>query len=234
MRASKLKINGIYTDEYGFKPKGRIEVPTAEQRTEHVVIKGRDGSLTKNYGYEDIFLPAHFTMYDTDKGFKPRFRKAKHHLLNAKDLVFDDDNEIYYKVKAVRIETAENSIKQFGEFTVNFTLDPFMYELDNEPITITSQTTIVNDGHTALPIITAQVSGTGNIYINDQEIIIQDVNGSITIDSEMQNAYRAGSPPQNMNDKMIGKFPILKHGDNVIEFDGDISELEIVCNRRWV
>src|SRR5690606_24889102 len=38
-RASKLKINNVYTDEYGFKPKGRIEVPTPEQHVEHIEIK---------------------------------------------------------------------------------------------------------------------------------------------------------------------------------------------------
>jgi len=216
-------------------PKGRVEIPTAEQDTEHIDIRGRDGSLTKKYGYKNIEIPIQFTMFDTEQGFKPKFRRAKHHLLNAKVLIFDDDDVVYYKVKAVQIETSENIIRQFGEFTVNFTLDPFAYELNNEPITVTSQTTIENDGYTALPIITAQVSGTGKIYINDQEITIQNVNGSITIDGEMQNAYRAGSPPQNMNKHMIGRFPVLeKNSDNVIDFSGDISQLEIIPNRRWV
>src|SRR5690625_1483374 len=217
-------------------PKGRVEIPTAEQDTEHIDIRGRDGSLTKKYGYKNIEIPIQFTMFDTEQGFKPKFRRAKHHLLNAKVLIFDDDDVVYYKVKAVQIETSENIIRQFGEFTVNFTLDPFAYELNNEPITVTSQTTIENDGYTALPIITAQVSGTGKIYINDQEITIQNVNGSITIDSMMKNAYRkspAGLIAENMNKHMIGHFPVLEHGDNGIKFEGDIEKLEVILNKRW-
>src|SRR5690606_4222876 len=154
------------------------------------------------------------------------FRKAKMYLLNAKTLIFDDDNEVFYKVKNVQIDTAENYVLQFGEFTVNFTLDPFQYEVNNPTETITSQTTINNPGYEALPVITAHMSGTGNIYVNEQKVTIQNINGTITIDSEMQNAYRIeGGYIVNLNKHMIGKFPILRHGSNVIDFDGDISKM---------
>ncbi len=233
MRASKLKINDVYTDEYNFKPKGRIDVPSAEEDIAQVDIKGRDGNLTKKYGYKDIVIPITFTMFDVINGFKPTFRKTKHYLYEAKTLTFDDDDQVYYKVKSLHIETAENIIAQFGEFTATFTLDPFQYEIENDPITIAQETTITNDGYKCLPIIKADVSGTGRIYINDEEIIVNDVNGKITIDSEMQNAYREGSPPQNMNNKMVGKFPVLISGDNSISFDGDIESLQIIMNKRW-
>src|SRR5699024_5987107 len=112
---------------------------------------------------------------------------------DSKTLAMDDDLEVYYKIKSAHIEEADNAIKTLGKFTVNFRVDPFQYELDNEPITVFSRTAIENDGHTALPIITAQVSGTRRVYVNDQEVIIQNVNGPITIDSEMKNAYRKSS-----------------------------------------
>lgn len=236
LNASRIKINGIYTDEKGIYPKGRYEVPTAEEIVEPIdEIKGRDSPLTKKYGYKNIPFPV--TFYMRADSFKTAFRKAKPFLLNAKTIQVDDDDEVFYKVKLVKINPAENTMRTFGEFEVEFTLDPYMYEINNEPITITSRTVIKNDGHKTLPIITAQVSGTGKIYINDQEITIKNVNGSITIDSMMQNAYRkspAGVIAENMNNHMIGHFPVLQHGDNVIEFDGDIAKLEVIPNRRWV
>ncbi len=233
MRASKLKINDVYTDDYGINPKGRILVPTPEQDIQHVEIKGRHGSLTKKYGYKDIPLSVHFTMHGNN--FKPIYRKAKIHLLNARNLVFDDDNEIFYKVKSVRIETAENLIQEFGEFTVLFRLAPFQYEVENQIIEVTSQRIIFNLGYKSQPIITAQVAGTGRIYINDQEIVIQNINGSIIIDSELMNAYQNNNGIiTNLNNHMIGDFPILEHGNNVVEFDGDISQLEIDPRWRWV
>lgn len=233
MRASKLKINGVYTDEYKIKPKGRIEVPSPEQNVKHIEINGRHGTLTKKYGYKDIVLPVHFTILSDN--FKKTFRKAKMHLLNAKTLVFDDDDEVFYKVKSVSIDAAENLIKKFGEFTVNFTLDPFQYEIDNPVLTITSRTVIENEGYEAEPVMNVTCNGTGKVYINNQEITIQNINGTITIDSEMKNAYRIASGyVTNLNKHMIGKFPVLRHGSNVIDFDGDISKLEIICNKRWV
>src|SRR5690606_25249115 len=158
------------------------------QHVEHIEIKGRNGTLTRKYGYKNIVLPVHFTVLSDN--FKKTFRKAKMYLLNAKTLIFDDDNEVFYKVKNVQIDTAENYVLQFGEFTVNFTLDPFQYEINNPTEIITSQTTIHNPGYEAEPIITVHCNGTGNIYINEQKVTIQNINGTITIDSEMQNAYR--------------------------------------------
>lgn len=233
LNASKIKINDVYTDEHGIYPKGRYEVPTAEKDIEFVYIKGRDGELTKEYGYKNI--PFSVTFYIKAESFKKTFRKAKPFLLNTKTIQVDDDDDVFYKVKSVKVNPADNTFETFGEFVVDFVLDPFQYELDNEPITITSQQTITNEGYKAEPILTVHCSGTGNIYINEQKVTIQNINGTITIDSEMQNAYRiAGGYVTNLNSHMIGKFPVLEHGDNVISFDGDISKIELIKNWRWV
>lgn len=233
MRASKLKINNVYTDDYGINPKGRILVPTPEQEVQHIEMKGRHGSLTKKYGFKDIILPVHFTMHGDN--FKRIFRKAKAKLLNVETLKFDDDDEIYYEIKSVQIETAENLILKFGEFTVNFRLDPFQYEVADSTQVITDRTTLTNEGYESQPIITAHVAGTGKLYINDQEITLQNINGTIIIDSELMNAYRNDNGIiTNLNNHMIGDFPVFRHGDNVVDFDGDISQLDINPGWRWV
>ncbi|MBU5594920.1 phage tail protein [Amphibacillus sp. MSJ-3] len=209
-------------------------VPTPEQDVEHVEVRGRHGSLTKKYGFKDIAYPIEFYFHE-DKPFKKSFRLAKPHLFEAKTLSFMDDDEVFYKVKSVQIETAENVVYRFGKFTVNFTLDPFQYELADSSQTITEETTLTNNGYESQPVITAHAEGTGKIYINDQEIGIKDVNGTIIIDSELMNAYRnAGGIITNLNSHMVGDFPVFKHGDNVIDFDGDITKLEINPRWRWV
>ena len=234
LKASKIKINDVYTDDYGIHPKERIVVPTPERDIEHVEIRGRHGTLTKKYGYKDIPLPVRFYMKDKDS-FKPIFRKAKMHLLNAKMITFDDDDEVFYKIKSAQINEAENEIVTFGEFIVDFTLDPFQYEVTDSTRTITSRTTLTNPGYESQPIITAQVAGTGKIYINGQVITIQNVNGTIIIDSELMNAYRnSNGIITNLNRHMIGDFPVLEHGNNVVSFDGDIESLEINPRWRWV
>src|SRR5699024_8553769 len=111
---------------------------TPDEDIEYVYIRGRDGELTKKYGYRNIDLPIRF--YMKAKSFKKAFRKAKPFILGAKTLQVDDDDEVFYKVKALYIQPAENTMKTFGEFVVFFTLDPFQYDLENEPVTVTSQT----------------------------------------------------------------------------------------------
>lgn len=233
LNASKIKINGVYTDEKGIHPKGRYEVPTPDEDIEVVYIKGRDDELTKKNGYRNIPFIVRF--YIHADSFKTAFRKAKPFILGAKTIQVDDDDEVYYKVKSLYIQPAENNMKTFGEFVVYFTLAPFQYEIADSTRTISTRTTITNQGYKSQPIITAQVAGTGRIYINDQEIVIQNINGSIIIDSELMNAYRnTNGIITNLNNHMIGDFPILEHGNNVVDFDGDISQLEIYPRWRWV
>ncbi len=232
-KSSEVLLDGENTKSFKVKPKTRIEIPTAERDVRFVEIKGRDQSLTKKYGYRDITIPIDFYIFGNEH-FKTIYRIAKMKFISAEKLILLDDENIFYKIKSLEFSNAINPINELGEFTVYFTLDPFQYEINNEPIVITQGTTIKNDGHKSLPIITATVAGTGKIYIGDQEVTIKDVNGTITIDSEMQNAYRKSSTiTENMNKHMIGEFPVLNSGANSISFDGAISKLEIICNKRW-
>lgn len=229
-----LLIDEVPISEYELYYKELPVIPTPERDVEYIDIKGRDGELTKKYGYKNIPYPIDLYFYE-NKPFRKSFRKLKHHLLNAKTITFADDDEVYYKVKAVQIDDADTNIYKVGMFTVEFTLDPFQYEVSNGPQAITTQTTIINPGYESEPIITVHCGGTGKVYVNDVLILIQNVNGTITIDSEMQNAYRKNlTITENMNKHMIGEFPVLGHGNNVIKFDGDISKLELIKNGRWL
>lgn len=233
-KSSDVLLDGVNTKEYHIRPRTRIEIPTAEQDVEYIEIKGRDGSLTKKYGYKDIPLPINFYVFE-NKLFKQVYREAKQKTMSAKTLMLKDDDTVFYKIKSVSFSNALNPNREIGEFTVNFILDPFQYELDNPVQTIMTRINIMNPGYTSEPIITVHANGTGNLYINDQEITIKDINGTITIDSEMMNAYRRSDGLiTNLNNHMIGDFPVLKHGNNIINFDGDISKIELIKNWRWV
>lgn len=207
-------------------------IPTPERHVEYVDIKGRGGSLTKKYGYHDTYYPIEMYFYEQES-FRKAFRKVKPKLLNAKRMSFADDDEVYYKVKSVQINEADSEVYKFGRFLVDFVLDPFMYSIDNNPITISSSQTIQNDGYTALPKIKVWCSGNGELTINNQTVQIAGVNGTIVIDSELVQTYQEGSPPINASNKTVGDYPILKTGNNTISFNGDISKLEVTPNFRW-
>ena len=57
---------------------------------------------------------------------------------------------------------------------------------------------------------------------------LEGITGSITLDSELQEAY---SGTTSMNSAMSGEFPILKPGVNAISWSGEVSKVEI--QPRW-
>ncbi|WP_181294685.1 phage tail domain-containing protein [Heyndrickxia sporothermodurans] len=211
----------------------RPAIPTPEQDVEQKEIRGRHGSLTKKYGFKDIPYSLTFDFLE-DTSFKPAFRKAKIKFFNAKKLSFEDDPGIYYKIKSLTIEDAENEVLEYGQFTVNFVLDPFAYEETNI-MTVTAQTTLNNPGYESEPYIKAYVAGTGKIYIGDQIVTIKDINGFIEIDCTMMNAYRIENGfITNLNNHMIGDFFVIPEGKSTVKFDGNITKLEIDPRWRWI
>ena len=228
------KLDGVDTREFEIYQRERVVIPTPEQDTEHIEIKGRHSSLTKKDGFKDIELSIPFIFYE-NTSFKAAFRMAKMKFFNAKTLSLNDDDSVFYKIKSISIDDAINDVLEMGEFTVNFRLDPFQYEVADSGQTITDRTIFNNPGYESAPIITAHVAGTGKVYINEQVITIQNINGTIIIDSELMNAYRnASGIITNLNKNMIGDFPVLKYGTNVIDFYGDITKLEVNPRWRWV
>ncbi|GGP07269.1 phage tail domain-containing protein [Oceanobacillus neutriphilus] len=228
-----LLINDTEVSEYDLYYASIPPVPSPEQDVEHVEIKGRHGSLTKKYGFKDISYPITFYFYE-NAVFKKAFRKAKPILFAAKTLRFNDDPDVHYRVKSINIDTAENDIIKFGRFTVEFILMPFQYET-NPTQSITTRTVFNNPAFESEPYIKATCSGNGKIIVNGNEIQITGINGTIELDSELMNAYRKTTGNiTNLNNHMVGDFPVFQNGNNVVEFSGDISKLEINPRWRWV
>ena len=124
-------------------------------------------------------------------------------------------------------------------FAVNFRCKPFWYEADVPVKNIqpasgstSGYVTMQNPGNVpAEPIIT--VSGSGEItLIVDMTIVeLSDVNGEITIDSVLQEAYSGDIP---MNNCMSGDFPTLPPGRSTISWTGNVSYLKVQPNWRYL
>lgn len=227
-----LYLDGIAVSEYYLSVKERSEIPTAERDVEIIEIRGRHGSLTKKFGYKNKPLKVKFNFLE-DVPFKSVFRVFKNVLLNAKILKFSDDPDIYNKIKNVTIETATNEVEEYGEFIVDFLLDPFDYEED-VTINISGATTIFNQGYEAEPYIKIYGAGTGKVYINGQSFQVT-IDDFVEVDCDMMNAYKTvNGIISSRNGKMVGVFPILSSGENNISFDGGITKLELIPRWRWL
>ena len=224
-------INGTNTKTQGFALKGRPSIPSANKKIEKIEVEGRDGSLTRFLGYEDLQFSLTFNIL-FQKDIKQKLREIKGVIANATKLSFDDSPTFFYKIKQAQISDTETVIKSSGIFSVDFVAEPFEFE-QSSTTTYTSSATIVNKTTaTALPIIKIFGTGTVILKVNNIGITLTNLTTNIVLDSTIQEAYTGLTT--NMNQNMNGEFPIFNIGSNTINWTGNVTKIEITNNWRWL
>ena len=225
-------INNQNTKNLGFALVGRPSIASAEKKYETTEVEGRDGSLTRFLGYDDLKFSLNFNiLFQTD--IKQKLREIKGVLAQASTLSFDDAPNFYYKIKRCQISETESVIKASGVFSVDFVAEPFEYQKTSttsyttKPISLTNQTTT-----TALPVIKVTGTGTVVLSVNGVGVTLTGLTSSIVLDSELQEAYTGLTT--NMNASMNGNFPVFKTGSNSITWTGTVTKVEIDPQWRWI
>lgn len=107
-----------------------------------------------------------------------------------------------------------------------------MYEAAPSTIILTEPTDILNTGtFEGEPIITVYGQGNITLTFNNSNIILNNIERKITINSEILNAYDGNL---SLNNKMSGDFPVFKLGENNLSWTGSVTKLEITPNWRWL
>ncbi|MBJ8103585.1 MULTISPECIES: distal tail protein Dit [Bacillus cereus group] len=221
-----IGINNELVSSFGVYMVGRPVIPTTEQEVEHIIVPGRHGSLTKKGAYKDVPLKVKFNLLENEN-IKPLIRRVKSLFINGETLFFTDD-EVYRKIKHVKIGDIVNDIEEHGEFEVEFTLDPFEY-VTTVPIVLTKPENLLNPGTIeSAPKLVVYGGGDVTITINDVSFRIKGVAYSVTIDSGLLEAYVGTT---SMNSKMIGEFPLFKPGINTISWSESVTK--IIVEPRW-
>src|SRR3712207_4759907 len=103
------------------------------------------------------------------------------------------------------------------------------YAVKEKIITITkNNSTIYNEGtFQSKPVIKVYGSGDIKLKINDDEVTMKKVEEYVTIDSVLKDCYK---DDELKNGDMIGEFPVLKIGENVVSFSGNVSKVEVRVN----
>lgn len=224
-----VRIDDYFASEFCMCMVERPKIPTAKRDVEYIKVPGRHGSLTKKGAFEDVPLTIKFNLLE-DENVKPLIRRIKSWLLNGKVLHFDDD-VVYRKIKNVEIDDIENQIEEYGGFEATFTCDPFEY-VEDETIILTTPGLVYNPGtEKSDPKIVITGNGTVNITINDVTFQVKDIASSVVIDSEILEAYKGTT---NMNNKMIGNFPVFDVENNSITWTGTVQSLTITPRWRYI
>ena len=105
---------------------------------------------------------------------------------------------------------------------------------DNEKIEINKQdfVNIYNRGTIeSKPILTIYGSGDIKLHLHYKIIELKDVNEYITINSEIMDAYKE---THLLNNKMIGEFPSLNPGSNILKWEGKLLAIGVIQNESFL
>lgn len=147
-----------------------------------------------------------------------------------------DPDKIYYVMNLDK--TQYESFSWYGEKQVlqaTLTVKPYKYLVEPEEFEFPVSRTITNPFEdVSQPIFVIEGNGDITLTVNGTEYFIQNVVGSITIDSERYSAYKqhTQSMVTNENDKYMQKqFPIFTPGENSINVSTRASKITVYP--RW-
>ena len=221
-------FKGTNSRELGLFMECCPEKISPKRRDETFTIPGRHGNLITTDGAFDSYIrSAEFIVKD-----EKRIDEICAHFKGSGWLIFSNEPDRKYKARVANQIDFSHVIRYFKRFVVEFEVQPFGYDVFEQTLVKTAPFSLFNIGtFESEPIITIFGAGNITLYVNNQSISLKEIAGSITIDSEMQNAYNGVT---SMNNKMQGGFPILSLGENHITWLGNVTRLEIRPNWRWI
>lgn len=219
-----------------------LEQPPPTMPNERVTftnIPGRSGSLTTLEGddvYDDLVLTATCIIADPN-----RIPDVCAWLRGGGTVTFANREGGFYYARVTNQIPFEKILRgnPHRTFAVNFRCKPFWYEADVPPKNIqpasgstSGYVTMSNPGNVpSEPIITATGTGEITLIVGMTIVELSDVNGEITIDSVLQEAY---SGMTSMNRCMSGDFPTLPPGNSTISWTGNVTYLKVEPNWRYL
>lgn len=206
----------------------------AQRDVTYTSVAGRSGDLmTDNGRYKNLDIPYKLTLLNASpRSFSELARLIRNWLLAEQGYfkLWDTYDREYYRLASFSSEVdIEQELRDLGKLNITFNCKPFRYLLQGqEAISGTSIQLYNPEAYESEPYFKISGSGTCYIYINGAAVSIKDVSGYVEIDSEIKDCYKGSTP---LNNKMVGSFPTLAPGKNLITAGAGVSNIEIIP--RW-
>jgi len=222
--------NGVRCTDYGIRVTELPPITLPSERVSFVDVPGRSGSLTKNEGddvYEDLLLTATCIIQNTE-----RMDEIATFLKGSGKVSFANREEGFYYARIVNQIPFDVILRgnPHRRFAVNFRCKPFFYLDDSPTYSLTHSTFLTNPGAVhSEPVITVYGSGDITLMVGMSIIELSGVNGSITLDTPLMEAYNNGI---SANRQMSGDFPTLGTGATAVSWTGNVSRVTVQPNWR--
>lgn len=226
----KIKFGNIDFSGDGAYIWGAGEYSAPSRSVDMISVPGRNGDLLVDNGnYNNT--TASFGIIIT-KDIQHNTDKLKYLLYSQKGYqrLYDSDLNGFYRMAAFNNGFDLTEIDA-GVIHIEFDCKPFKYDiLGEKAVVFNGEGSLYNKYfEPSRPIITAFGSGQGNVYIGNQTISISDIDEYVTIDAEMQDAFKGA---ENKNNTINTADIVLVPGNNGISFSGGVTGVEI--KPRWV
>lgn len=229
-----FKFNGVDSRQMGIIVTAMPPTVRPARRIGSVTIAGRNGSLHTDEGVYDSYSRS----MECAVINRERIDEIAAWLVGNGEIVFSTEPDKVYHVMISNKIDISAMMRTFQKFRVTLDTQPFKYSVNafNDTIELEgdrAETVIHNKGTVySDPTITVYGSGTVRLIINDTEITLRDIDGYITINSEMMEVYR-GDASQNSKYGAMD-FPRLEPGENSISWTGNVEEIVIEPKWRWL
>lgn len=207
---------------------GQFSAPS--RSVDMIEVPGRSGDLLVDNGSYNNITGSYGVVITGD--VPKNTDRLKYLLYSQKGYqrLYDSDLKGFYRMAAFNngFDIVEVDA---GVVELSFDCKPFKYDILGENAVIfTSEGSLYNKYfEPSRPIITVYGSGQGNVYIGNQTITISDIDEYVTIDAEMQDAFKE---LQNKNATINTADILLLPENNLISFSGGVTRVEI--KPRWV
>lgn len=224
-------FKGKDSRDFGILISAAPEKVRAERRVEQVTIPGRNGDLTVDEG---TYAPYVISVECSTRG-NENLDEILAWLNGAGGLILCTEPDKVFRASIYNQISVADMIYLYNSFLLQFRVQPFKYSVNaaGDALELTAPTTIRNSGTVySEPLITVYGSGDITLNINGNPYPLRNVDGNITIDSEMMEVFKGST---NQNSKYGGaEFPRFEVGQNEIRWTGNVSKIKIQPRWRWL
>jgi phage-related protein len=204
----------------------------AAMRSTEYYVKGRDGALHVDEGYENFDIVA--TLVLLNAGINSRLEVNAWADGTGKLILSDDLTHAY--MASVKDEVQWTRVKANGGFydsaEITFNCQPFLYEAVDSMIEFVTTGSIINPGSAeAFPLIKVEGAGDASFSVNGNEISIASMTANVPVYIDCANGYVYTDSGAT---SMTGEIPVLTFGTNTITFGSNVTKITLTPHWRWV
>ena len=224
---------GTRCTTYGIRVVQQPEIIRPSERAIFTSVPGRSGTLTTLEGldvYDDFLLTVECTITDLTQ-----LKTILAWLKGSDKVTFANRQGGFYYARIVNQISFDQILRgrTNRRFTVTFRCQPFFYLTGVANSTFSTSGGFVSNPGSVFsePKLSVSLTGDAEITVGGSYFELTGLTGVVTIDTPLKETYKNYT---SYNSHMIGEYPILLAGQNIIAWTGGVTQIVITPNWRML